>query len=441
MEKELRSDMKADSRLVVPLSNRHSVIGLLRLSGKRHDSFTESDRIFFENLAQPLYISLHTQRVQAALRERVKELTCMYGIEHAAGAETALDGFLHKAADLLPPAFQYPDLAGARIVLDDRSYTTAGFADRRPRLSADITVRGEKAGTIEVMYSHAAFTFDEGPFLKEERNLIDNVARAISLIIEQKRAREEQAGLKEQIRRADRLATIGQLAAGVAHELNEPLSAILGYAQLMGKKTSAPEQMKRDAERIVKASLHAREIVRKVLIFARQVPTRRAKADVNQIVNDGLYFLEARCARAGIRVVRKLEKDPPPLIADQSQLTQVLVNLIVNAVQAMPSGGTLTVATASAKDHVSLIIKDTGEGMTPDVKKRIFFPFFTTKDTGQGTGLGLPVVHGIVTAHGGTITVESAPGRGSRFEIRLPLSAPDGLRDGADEAPKRAEAT
>jgi len=156
------------------------------------------------------------------------------------------------------------------------------------------------------------------------------------------------------------------------------------------------------------------------------MPPKKALVNLNQVVTEGLYFFESRCSKAGIELVRSLSPDLPELIVDQGQLTQVLVNLIVNAVQAMPEGGKLTVQTLSSDGHVSLIVEDTGIGMSEEVVRQIFIPFFTTKDVNEGTGLGLPVVHGIVTSHGGSIKVESKMGDGTQFKIQLPVrTSPD----------------
>jgi signal transduction histidine kinase len=140
------------------------------------------------------------------------------------------------------------------------------------------------------------------------------------------------------------------------------------------------------------------------------------------VVEEGLYFLESRCAKAGIELIRSLSPNLPQIVADPVQMGQVLVNLVVNAIQAMPNGGTLTVETFPDADSVSLVVRDTGIGMSEATLKKIFVPFFTTKGTGQGTGLGLPVVHAIVTAHRGFLRVQSKVGRGARFEIRLPIT-------------------
>jgi signal transduction histidine kinase len=220
------------------------------------------------------------------------------------------------------------------------------------------------------------------------------------------------------------LATIGQLAAGVAHELNEPLGNILGFAQLAKKCPGLPNQAEQDIEKILSASLNAREVIKKMLVFARQIPPQKKEVHLNQVVEEGLSFFESRCAREGIEMVRSLHPDLPEISADPVQLNQVLVNLVLNALQAMPTGGRLTVKTQMGRDHISLIVEDTGIGMSKKVMKQIFTPFFTTKDVGQGTGLGLPVVHGIITSHGGSIQVESKVGGGTRFEIQLPVEEP-----------------
>ena len=165
------------------------------------------------------------------------------------------------------------------------------------------------------------------------------------------------------------------------------------------------------------------------MLFSRQTPPRKIPINLNQVVEQGLYFLEARCVKEGIEIIRLLAPDLPEITADPSQLHQVLVNIIVNAIQAIPNGGQLKIQTKAAKNSVTLLIKDTGIGMSDEIRKQIFLPFFTTKDVDQGTGLGLAVVHGIITSHGGTIKVKSKPNAGSCFEIQLPVSNSNELKE------------
>jgi len=412
------------SLAVTPLRVGSKRIALLILKSGQKGFFAGKEMAPCGRVAQNLGMALVNQRVQAALQERIKELTCLYQIARVMERpQNPLDDVLRSVVEALPPAWQYPAIASARILFDHQGYASPNFQESRFKQSADLIVNGKGRGSIEVVYAREKPEFHEGPFLKEERHLIDTIARQVSLFVEQKETEGEKELLQEQLRHADRLATIGKLAAGVAHELNEPLGSILGFAQLAKKNAGMPKQAEQDLDRIVSASLHAREVIKKLMLFARQMPPQRTRLNLNRVVKEGLYLFEARCARQGIDLELSLGPDLPEVYADATQLTQVLTNLVVNAIQAMPRGGKLSVATRADHEAVILRIEDTGEGMSPEVKRQIFLPFFTTKEGDHGTGLGLAVVHGIVTAHRGTIQVDSRVGRGTRFEIRLPLAA------------------
>jgi signal transduction histidine kinase len=364
-----------------------------------------------------------SQHLQAALMERVKELSCLYSIAQISEQHNySLDEILQKIVEIIPPAWQYPEITEGRILLDEKIYSTPGFKEKKQKQTANIVVSGESRGIIEVIYAKKKPEISEGPFLEEERKLIDTIAKQIARIVERRESERDRLELQEQLRHADRLATIGQLAAGVAHELNEPLGNILGYAQLTKKCPDLPNQAIEDIEKIIKSSLHAREIIKKLMLFARQLPPHKTKVNLNQVVEEGLQFFEERCVKAGIELIRKTSPDISSITADQSQLNQVLVNLVVNSIQAMPNGGKLMINTISKSDYVSLVVEDTGDGMAEEVQSKIFMPFFTTKEVNEGTGLGLAVVHGIVTSHKGKIKVESEAAKGTRFEIQFPIN-------------------
>lgn len=370
-------------------------------------------------------------RIEWALRERVKELTCLYGIARVtARSDLAVEIVVQQVVELLPPAWQYPEIASARIVLDGCEYPSVGFRESECRQVSSIVVREEQRGAIEVHYAGDRPTEAEGPFLAEERSLINEVARQIAVLVEQRQAEAERNMLEDKLRHVDRLTTIGKLAAGVAHEINEPLGAILGYAQLQLRSFGLPDQTGKDLERIVKAALHAREVVKNLLLFARQLPSEMRPVALGQVVRDTVFLLEAPCKHAGVQLILRLAKDLPEVMGDPSQLQQVVLNLGMNAIQAMPRGGALRFVTGRVGDAVCLVVEDGGEGMPPEVVRRVFDPFYTTKDVGRGTGLGLSVVHGIVAAHGGSVHAESELGKGSRFEVLLPL-APRDLDDRA----------
>jgi two-component system NtrC family sensor kinase len=405
--------------------------GLLELRS-RHPAFFDRETVeFYECIAQFIGIAIADRRARSALCQRVNELTClneMTQLERSDGID--LDELLQRIVRLLPSAFPFPGRTQAQLRLDEGVYSTPGFPPGAATLTSPLAVGDLPRGEVKVVYQGEEDELDLHSSLTEGQNLLNSLARQISLLIERRRAAEEHLRLQEQLRHADRLATIGQLAAGVAHELNEPLANILGFAQLAAQDEALPEQAARDLGKIINAAIHGREIVKKLLIFSRQMPTQMRPLDLNQVVTEALYILESRCAREGIELVRELAPDLPQVSADPAQVQQVLVNLVVNAIQAMSSGGRLTITTATGEEAVVLCVADTGSGMSEIVRQQAFVPFFTTKDVGQGTGLGLAVVHGIVIAHGGTITVESREGEGSVFTVTLPLNAiPDARED------------
>jgi two-component system, NtrC family, sensor kinase len=395
--------------------------GLLHIMSEQPHRFTAKDIEFCEEVAQALGLAAADRFAQAALRERLKELTCLYGIAQVIeDPGITIDQALSRIVELLPPSWQYSDIAAARIVLDNKPCASRGIRPGKYTQSANIFIKGTIRGHVEVTYFEDRPELELGAFLKEEEKLIRAVAREIALFVERRESEEDKKRLGEQLIHADRLATIGQLAAGVAHELNEPLASILGFGQLAGKHNDLPDAAKQDLEKIVNAALYAREVIKNLMVFSRQMPARKNRVSLNQIIEEGLLFLEPRRNNINIRVQRDLAPDLPDIIADPSQLKQVLVNLVVNAMQAMPQGGDLSVSTRRDGEFVVFSVSDNGMGIPEELQDKIFLPFFTTKDVDEGTGLGLAVVHGIVTTHGGSITTESRVGMGTRFDIRLP---------------------
>ena len=409
------------SLAIIPFFIGDERAGLIQFKRQKKHCFTKYQVEFYEDFAQSFGIILLTRDTKVALHERVKELTCLYSISKIGEKpDISLEEILQNTVQLIPPAWLYPEITCCSIVLDGRSYTTPICQISSQKLTSNIIVFGEKRGTIEVYYTEKKPVLDKGPFLKEEIKLINTIAKQISIIIEQRQVTEDRVELEAQLRHADRLATIGQLSAGVAHEINEPIGNILGFAQLIKKYPSLPKQLKHDVDKIIAASLHAREVIKKLMLFARQTPPQKCKVNLNRMIEEDLSFLEFRCSKEDVKLMHSLSPNLPEITADPAQILQVLVNLIVNAIQALPDGGRIAIKTLDHDNYVSLVIEDTGIGMSEEVMKQIFIPFFTTKDVGRGTGIGLSVVHGIVTSHGGTIHVESAINRGSRFVIQLP---------------------
>ncbi|QGY40373.1 PAS domain S-box protein [Pseudodesulfovibrio cashew] len=369
-------------------------------------------------------------RERANLVERNKQLHCLYAVSLLMGdVDMSPDSVLDRIVDLLPSAFRNPASTHARLALDRKTRETPGYEPSETVLSERIMVNREKRGRLSVAVKHDAPGLAGEPFTEGERGLFATVARQVAIVVSKKEMREAKQELERQLRQADRLAKIGQFSAGVAHEINEPLANILGFAELARQADGLPDQVKADLGAIIDSSLHAREIVRKLMFFSRKLPPQLMPLDLNETVEQALRITESQAKRGNIEIVRDYASPAPRVTADPQHLKQVVVNLVANAIQAMERDGTVRVTTSSVQDDAYLIVEDTGPGMAPEVVKHIFTPFFTTKDVDQGTGLGLSVVHGIVKAHGGFIQVDSTPGEGVRVEVVFP--SPGTRKEGA----------
>ncbi|MDE3035180.1 MAG: PAS domain S-box protein [Nitrospirota bacterium] len=227
--------------------------------------------------------------------------------------------------------------------------------------------------------------------------------------------------LEEQLRHTERLAELGTLASGMAHEIGTPMNVILGRAEFLMRRTQE-EQTQKGLETIVAQVERITKLMNQLLTFARRRPSERGPMDVGRAVDTCLEILSERLARHHVKVDKTIPPDLPPVHADSDQMSQVFLNLFINAVHAMPEGGRLRIAAEPTGNHVTITVADTGHGIPEEHLTKIFTPFFTTKEVGKGTGLGLTVVHGILQEHGGTITVDSQKGQGTTFTLMLPIS-------------------
>jgi signal transduction histidine kinase len=267
------------------------------------------------------------------------------------------------------------------------------------------------------------------PMLDHEGNAIRRVG-TIRDVTETLAAEERQSQLERQLFHSQKLEALGTLAGGIAHDLNNTLMPILALAELLMRNTPEGSGEREDLETIVQASRHGRDLVRRILAFSRHQQLVRARADLAAITHEALQMLRPTIP-ATVLIIEEIEV-VPLILADPSQIQQVVVNLVTNAVQAIGGRmGTITVGLSTTIRSRSLTgnftrlrIVDTGCGMDAETKNRIFEPFFTTKTVGEGTGLGLSVVHGIITNHGGSIEVRSEPGKGTEFTVFLPTLGP-----------------
>jgi signal transduction histidine kinase/CheY-like chemotaxis protein len=405
------------------------------------------------------------QRLLYALGERVKELTLLHRSARLLQArERPPRELLAEFVQLLPGGWQYPEICEARIVWGALELQTPGYVDSPWKQSA-ARKAGEHALRVEVVYSREMPCAAEGPFLLEERHLIQSLADLCAAYLDRHLAEQalqnslfelraanqrlelqvtqmqlaeaERAALEAQLRHAQRIQALGTLAGGIAHDFNNILTAITGHTFLALADLEDVGSTQDSLLAIQEASLRAVELVRRILTFSRHREPERVLASVGPIVKEALSLLSATLP-ASISIQTRFAPQTPALHVDAAQLHQVIMNLGTNAAYALGGSGVIDVAVepvpASHEDlrrladpritgYVRVSVSDRGTGMSEATLERIFEPFFTTKPPGQGTGLGLSVVHGIIKAHGGVIAVQSQLGQGSVFRVYLPESS------------------
>jgi signal transduction histidine kinase len=235
---------------------------------------------------------------------------------------------------------------------------------------------------------------------------------------------EAQRSAENRLVQAAKLAAVGEMAAGIAHELNNPLTSVTGFVELALDSLSEDNQVRQDLEIVMREAMRARDVVRRLLDFARQGESTRARASLNEVIEDVVALSRHLIHTSGVDLKLELEASLPWVLVDPNQMKQVLLNLVHNALQAMPSGGEMRILSHSAfragRDWIVISVCDTGVGIPQTEQARIFEPFYTTKGDQGGTGLGLSVTYGIITDHGGLIEVQSEPGAGSKFTVWLP---------------------
>ncbi len=468
------------AELSVPIRLGSKVVGVLDLQSAEFDAFSPHDVTTMESLADQLSIAIENARLYGEIRQHIDELTTLNKISQAITSTLDLqetltiitdhttrllgvaatsvvlydetnDGLLFAAASgegsdfvrgmrlaLGQGVVGWVAQQGQPVLVPNVSEDSRFFGDfdkesgftTRSILCVPLQTKGQTIGAIEAMNK------ESGPFDEEDLKLLTSLAAPAATAIENAQLYE---ALRQGMRRLEetqaqlvqsaKLAAVGELAAGVAHEINNPLTSIIGFTRLLLEDLRPDHEMRADLETVDREAARARQIVRGLLDFARAGDPVLAPADLNALVEEAVMLACTRSVLAKI----SLEKDLsplPPMMLDANQIKQVLVNLLNNAVQAMPNGGRLTVTTRLTERKVdevyrqmaAVYVSDTGLGIVSENLGRVFDPFFTTKEVGQGTGLGLSVSYSIVEKHNGRIEVESVPEEGSTFIVLLPVS-------------------
>jgi len=301
------------------------------------------------------------------------------------------------------------------------------IAGRLTKPLKDLTVMMQKVGKGEFA----------GRIKVKSKDEIGKLATFFNKMLQELEDREKEIDrAKSKLIQSEKMSAFGQMSAGIAHEVKNPLAGILGYAQIVKKKLDDRPELVAHVEIIEKETIRCKEIVENLMRFARQEKAQFVRIDVNRAVRDSVRLVEHQISVSGIKIVQNyaLEGGPIFIKGNTNQLQQVMLNLMLNAQHAMESKGSLTVSTHYDEKggRAMVVVSDTGVGMPPEVQSRIFEPFYTTKGVGKGTGLGLSVSIGIVKDHKGTIEVESSPGKGSSFTISIPVDEdPLGKAQGA----------
>ena len=481
---ELDPDFR--SELAVPLKYRGRVIGALVLVSKDINAFTNSDEQLLVVIASQMAGWFENMRLNEETRERAQKLADSVR-QLQAVRDTSLDiaGDLDLDTLLTRVAQRARDLVGARgaelglynkheqvieIVISDTPWENiqgikiplmAGVAGRmaafgEPLIVSDyngwqgrlfperkvefhavagvpLKFKGEVIGTLTVL--------DDRPdklFTNDDVHLLELLAPQAAISIRNARLYQElEARIKAQqlaesrLVRSARLAAVGEMAAGVAHELNNPLTTVTGFVELVLDDLPPDSQQRADLQLVLEEAHRARGVVRRLLDFSRPAEDLRVRTDLSELVTQVLPLISHLARTSGVTINTELSEGLPWIHLDPNQIKQVLLNLIHNGLQAMPTGGELTIATfmetrevgGKMMDYLAFEVNDTGDGIPTENLERIFEPFFSTRPSGKGTGLGLSVSYGIITSHGGWIEVDSTPAKGSRFTVYLPVSA------------------
>ena len=363
------------------------------------------------------------------LAARIKELNCLYRASELLQRDNLdMEVKLRQIPGLLVSGLRFPEVARALLEVEERRFEVEWSQPHGPDYSEPVLVNGREQGRLHVAYGPDENGPEPGP---DERALVRGIATRIGGMLERQRAEMERLALEEQLRQSQKMEAIGRLAGGIAHDFNNLLTSIKGLSSLALKELTPKHPIRPDLEEIEKAAQRAAGLTRQLLTFSRKQRLRLAPVDLNSAVS-GIETMLRRVLDERIELRATYDRRLPPIMADANQLEQVVMNLVVNAQDAMRDGGIIEIVTrletvsdepgaVPPGDYALLMVSDTGVGIPPENLDKVFEPFFTTKPSGEGTGLGLATVFGIVKQSGGYVRVDSRVGSGSTFCVYLPL--------------------
>ncbi|MCM5664089.1 sensor histidine kinase [Galbibacter mesophilus] len=353
---------------------------------------------------------------EEALRERIKELTCLYEVSSIINNayEEQMEEVLRAITLSLKKGFQFPEDTEMMIKTSVGSAATKKVK-KDFLIQSEIKVFNKPDGNV-----CAVLTDKTKGFLDEEQQLLDSVALKIGNLLERLELKRNEESLKRQMQHADRLAIVGEITAGIAHELNTPLANILGFAELLKADLQEHSSLVGDVDKIIQNAIFSREVVKKLMFFACEMPKEMQEVNIVPHLTNSIELLVPTFRKEGVKHVLEIDKEEIWLKVDTIQLTQIVFNLVINAIYFTPSGGKVTIQVEDTSSNVTIKVKDEGPGLSKEALSKVFEPFYTTKPTGEGSGLGLSVVHGIVTSHKGSLTVQNNKNKGAIFTVTIP---------------------
>ena len=380
------------------------------------------------NQSEMMDFIVHLKAIYNQLKEKANELSCLFAISDIALNDISISNFLQKTVETIPSGWQYPKDTCARIIINNNTYKTSNFLETIWRQEANININSKNIGKIQVYYLQAKPPRGEGPFLKDEKKLINQIANKIADIILQKQIQEERKKTKKQMIQTEKLASIGKLTAGIGHEINNPLAIINGYSSIIEKKIkengifdSDLQDMFDDQRKSIKRITN---IVNGLRSYSRIDSDSIEVIKINDVIKDTLSFLQVVYEKENIEIRVKYDMEPINIKANNGNFQQVLVNLLSNAKDATAEKKypKIIIETEKIMDTVVLRVTDNGTGIQKDKIHRIFDVFYTSKSPGKGTGLGLNIIKNIIKQFHGTIEVDSEINKGTTFTITFPIT-------------------
>lgn len=354
------------------------------------------------------------------LKERIKELTCLYNVSSYIGNSNLfdLDPTFKAIAVSIKDAVHCAESACVEMKLGDEVMQAGISPSESVYIAAFIKVFNRPFGEIKIRYPKGQF--GEHSFLEEERQLLRTVASEIGNLIERKQIIDNEEVIKRQMERADRLSILGEITAGIAHELNTPLANILGYSELLKERLVTEPEALQDLDKIMHSTIYSREVVKKLMFFSCEMPQQMELVNINPLITEAFELIKPSFTKKNLKYILSFSEKEIKLRVDSIQFTQVIFNLVINAIYFSPENGIITLEVYNHIREIVLLIKDQGKGITKEISEFIFHPFYSTKPAGEGSGLGLSVVHGIIKSHKGTIKHGPNHPKGTIFTVTFP---------------------